>query len=335
MKSSKTRFLILLSVVIALGFAFFIYYFSKSSSTTSSTSIHYENYQTPKINSISLFGDNKQFVAIDLGNDQKGSTNISVSQNYVARVVYKQRDDEQSQEYQIDTGESVEVTLYDLNNESLTSTTIDLLDVMKNNNLNGYLGSVSLITYEGKDYLIMIITHDDTSDQKQVRKLYEIDSKVLVDSPDILFPENRKNNPNLNKYVHNLSASSAFKLSGMMMNLSNSYDIMLYAIRLSIPQEKISLLKDTNFFVENPNLETLSESNIEIYMRPLSENFGDWFNTVGYWFAPKGQSFIDTYAEDTTTGEKTQIKSYSDYENWIALHPDELKRTDPRGSNYY
>ena len=50
------------------------------------------------------------------------------------------------------------------------------------------------------------------------------------------------------------------------------------------------------------------------------------FDNLLHWFAPKGQDVMEVYATDSTTGEKTQIKSFDDYLAWREAHPEEVKK---------
>lgn len=59
-----------------------------------------------------------------------------------------------------------------------------------------------------------------------------------------------------------------------------------------------------------------------LYMRPKQYTSKEWFDTILYWFASKGQDALEVYATDPVTGEKTQIKSYDELQAWAAEHPE-------------
>ncbi|MBM7642800.1 hypothetical protein [Streptococcus loxodontisalivarius] len=298
-----------------------VYISYKGYKTTNPTiEIHYEENQSSEIEKISLFGEQKQYVAIDFKNPEQGTSNISVSQNYVARVIYKQRDDEQSNEYQIDTGESVKVTLYGLNSEGAKVKELDLLAIIQKANLDGMITDVNAITYSGKDYLYIKLK---TGDVDSSTHLFEIDSEQFTVNITL----------EKNSFYMTSVFSNAFELTNVN-TLVRKYNLFVNSFELTVIDGKAVNLGKVNLPLVQPEIAKTLENGGKIYVRPLTEDFGSWFNTVGYWFATEGQNFIDAYAEDTSTGERTQIESYLDYENWIANHSEEINKVDPKDVFY-
>ena len=88
-------------------------------------------------------------------------------------------------------------------------------------------------------------------------------------------------------------------------------------------EEKKPELSQLNIKKEYPEIVKTLENEGNIYTRYDSVDSEQWFNTLIHWFAPKGQDVMDLYVTDKTTGEKTQIKSFADYQTWKASQPTE------------
>ena len=92
------------------------------------------------------------------------------------------------------------------------------------------------------------------------------------------------------------------------MNLNNAY-------------QKAKNLENTNLALELPKVAENLSNGEALFARPGQVSTEEWFNTALHWFAPKGQEIMEIYAKDGETGEKTQIKSYADFEEWKKVHP--------------
>ena len=77
----------------------------------------------------------------------------------------------------------------------------------------------------------------------------------------------------------------------------------------------------TNFSKLYPEISKNMKEMNKIYFRPEQYNEEEWFNDLIHWFAPEGQDVMELYATDETTGEKTQIRSFNDFKQWVEAHP--------------
>ncbi|MBZ2022224.1 hypothetical protein K1I96_12115, partial [Streptococcus sanguinis] len=77
----------------------------------------------------------------------------------------------------------------------------------------------------------------------------------------------------------------------------------------------------TNFSKLYPEISTNMKEMNKIYFRPEQYNEEEWFNDLIHWFAPEGQEVMELYATDEATGEKTPIRSFSDFKQWVETHP--------------
>ena len=77
----------------------------------------------------------------------------------------------------------------------------------------------------------------------------------------------------------------------------------------------------TNFSKLYPEIAKKMRDMNKIYFRPNQYNEEEWFNDLIHWFAPEGQDVMELYATDETTGEKTQIRSFNDFKQWVETHP--------------
>lgn len=85
--------------------------------------------------------------------------------------------------------------------------------------------------------------------------------------------------------------------------------------------KKANNLEETNLALELPKVAEDLSNGEALFARPGQVSTEEWFNTALHWFAPKGREIMEIYAKDVETGEKTQIKSYADFEEWKKQHP--------------
>ncbi|KXT75482.1 hypothetical protein [Streptococcus sp. DD12] len=259
----------------------------------------------PKIQSIVAFGDQKQYVSVLLEENSAGKLNISMSQNYLVTVGYKNRTDKRSNKYVMDEGESVMVTTYALNTSDFTKRSFDLADVWRKSRYTYQIIDVYAITYQGEDYLSI--------------RYYKAEY-----SPGVVW--------------YNLKTRTFVKYGGkdfqsIFKFLDGSYrtglDEKMSAMNMDIGQyslndffEKAKDLKNLNISREYPQIAQNLSNGGAIYVRPLFSDKATWFNTIIHWFAPKGQEVMELYAPNGDTGDKTPIRSYADYEAWAKAHPE-------------
>ena len=118
-------------------------------------------------------------------------------------------------------------------------------------------------------------------------------------------------------------------------NLFDSFRFKLEELHLSESDGKLRPdpdyrnkidISNTNFAQLYPEVAKNMKDIDRLYFRPQQYNQREWFDNLLHWFTPKGRDVMEVYATDSTTSEKTQIKSFDDYLAWREAYPEEVKK---------
>lgn len=260
--------------------------------------------KAPKVKSIQSFGADRQYVSVGLdGNYMSGG--ISMSQNYFVTVSYKKRVDAKASKTKMDQGESIIITTYDLNKSDFTKKSFNLLPILRKQGINHQVINVTAITFEGKDYLKLKYYITDFEDGIL---WYDIKSGKLEKPKGTDF-----------QTIYD-SFGKEYDVLDFETKIRSGYGMFIGKSSLNESYEKANNLEETNLALELPIVAEKLSNGEALYARPDQVSTEEWFNTALHWFAPKGQEIIEVYAKDDKNGDKTQIKSYADFEEWQKVH---------------
>lgn len=257
----------------------------------------------PSVTQISAYGSNREFISVSLDGDDKGR--VTMSQKYLVNVHYKQRIDQKSSNLKIDDGESIEIETYQLDTPDFTKRSFDLIPILQKQGFNHQVVSVHAITYQNEDYLYLKYKTDDINTDVV---WYNIKTKKIIK------PLSRDS-----KDIYQSFGEKYFKL-GITSKIIDEYNILPDKYALNNNYEKAKNLQMTNLSVDYPKIAKSLTNGGAVYVRFNLIDEETWFDTILHWFAPKGQEIMEIYAKDSETGEKTQIKSYADFEEWKKVH---------------
>jgi len=256
--------------------------------------------KAPKVKSIQSFGADRQYVSIGL--DRNHITgDVGMTQNYFVTASYKYRVDAKANKLKIDKGESVIITTYDLNTSNFKKKTFDLLPILLKDGINHQIIDLTAITYEGKDYLELTYY---TTDLKANTIWYDMESERVESAKSTDY-----------QIVYELFGKEYDKLD-FSSKIRSDYGIFIGKLNLNNTYQKAKNLENTNLALELPKVAENLSNGEALFARPGQVSTEEWFNTALHWFAPKGQEIMEIYAKDLESGEKTQIKSYADFEEW-------------------
>ena len=258
----------------------------------------------PKVKSIQSFGADRQYVSIGL--DRNHITgDVGMTQNYFVTASYKYRVDAKANKLKIDKGESVIITTYDLNTSNFKKKTFDLLPILLKDGVNHQIIDLTAITYKGKDYLELTYY---TTDLKAATIWYDMESERVESARSTDY-----------QIVYELFGKEYDKLD-FSSQIRSDYGMFIGKLNLNNAYQKAKNLENTNLALELPKVAENLSNGEALFARPAQVSTEEWFNTALHWFAPKGQEIMEIYAKDVKTGEKTQIKSYADFEEWKKVH---------------
>lgn len=296
----KKKIIILLIVAIAITAGLFFFLRSKSGATNEEYTY---SYSEPEL-TLQLSGDNKEYVLVNYKKSSESSSVLGATKNYLVSRSADTNDADNIQNYA-----SYNLYLYDLNSKDFTKSKIDLLSIIKKYKIKGQLSDIVTMSMEGKDYLFLKI--DYTS------YLLDLKQKKIITAPETILDDNslKKDSSVDSAFIVDLD-NILYKKYGILQNsFYPSFNLSISSDRHNVDLSKL------NIKTEHPEIVDTLESEGDVCTRSESISSEQWFNTLIHWFAPKGQDVMDLYVTDKTTGEKTQIKSFADYQTWKASQP--------------
>lgn len=298
----KKKIIILLLVAIAITTGLFFFLRSKSGATSEE---HIRSYPEPEF-SLQLSGDNKEYVLVNYKKSSESSGVIGVTKDYLVSDSSDTNDVNNIQNYT-----SYNIYLYDLNSKDFKKSKIDLLSIVKQYKLKGQLSEIATVVMEGKDYLFFKVDYTPY--------LFDLKQKKITTTPETILDRNSLKKDSSVDFAFIVDLDNIlFKKYGVLEN--EKYHSFILGVN---SEEKKPELSQLNIKKEYPEIVKTLENEGNVYTRYDSVDSEQWFNTLIHWFAPKGQDVMDLYVTDKTTGEKTQIKSFADYQTWKASQPTE------------
>ena len=285
------------------------------------------------IEDIKVFDDNKFVFASNKRNVGYGES-FRYSQNYIVDFSsYYLLVDSDATSPKVGKEEYFKIKIYDLHNPSnVASKEVNLYDLMEKENTYRVVQYYDPFTRNGKDYLpIWMVSYEKGKAEKNKYVIFSLDTgkiekemsekeiKQLLDQKDTkVYSE------------ENLYESMDWGRGGIGEQIDNA--LLKYGIEKVTGYLVQSFDKDdsvdvsgTNFSKLYPEISKNMKEMNKIYFRPEQYNEEEWFNDLIHWFAPEGQEVMELYATDETTGEKTQIRSFNDFKQWVETHPQKEK----------
>lgn len=298
----KKKIVILLLVAIAITTGLIFFLRSKSGATSEED---IRSYPEPEF-SLQLSGDNKEYVLVNYKKSSESSGVIGVTKDYLVSDSSDTNDVNNIQNYA-----SYNLYLYDLNSKDFKKSKIDLLSIVKQYKLKGQLSEIATVVMEGKDYLFFKVDYTPY--------LFDLKQKKITTAPETILDRNslKKDSSVDSAFIVDLD-NILFKKYGVLEN--EKYHSFILGVN---SEQKKPELSQLNIKKEYPEIVKTLENEGNVYTRYDSVDSEQWFNTLIHWFAPKGQDVMDLYVTDKTTGEKTQIKSFADYQAWKASQATE------------
>lgn len=295
---------IILFIIVAIAITTGLIFFLRSKSGATNEEYTY-SYPEPEL-TLQLSGDNKEYVLVNYKKSSESIGIIGVTKDYLVSNSFDTNDADNIQNYA-----SYNLYLYDLNSKDFTKTRIDLLSIIKQYKLKGQLSEIVTMSMEDKDYLFLQIDYTPY--------LFDLKQKKIITAPETILDGNSLKKDSSVKIAFNVDLDNIlFKKYGVLEN--EKYHSFILGVN---SEEKKPELSQLNIKKEYPEIVKTLENEGEVYTRYDSVDSEQWFNTLIHWFAPKGQDVMDLYVTDKTTGEKTQIKSFADYQTWKASQPTE------------
>ena len=281
------------------------------------------------VEGIQLFNKDKYVLVGSKENDS-----FRYSQNYITDFKYNSLDEYDSViSSKVNKEEYFKIKIYNLHDSTkITSKEVDIYSLLGQENTYRLKQIQEQFSRDGKEYLsfsmysneggkiektIYVILSLDTG--KIEKKMSEKEFNLLLDQK------------NTRTYMRGTMYKSMDLVRGGIGDQINNTLLkygMEYVPGYIIPSYKIGdsvEVSDTNFAKLYPEMAKKMRDMNKIYFRPDQYNEEELFNDLIHWFAPEGQEVMELYATDETIGEKTKIRSFSDFKKWVETHPQKEK----------
>lgn len=285
----------------------------------------YTDIRETKFKSIQLFDNNKfVLVAVD---EKENRADIYYGQNYVSTIaVHSWRIGEVKNSPPIGKEEYYKIISYNLNSPNLSKKELDLYELPEIQTQKFRLNEVLSSYYgNGKDYM----TRDHLY-QYVNGEVFEQSFLLDIDNEELSFKDvdQRRNEMATKDPYRNKVSLTPGGLGDSLSAQLREYHLLQLGgtIVPDLDSDNKIDISNTNFAQLYPEVAKNMKDMTQLYFRPQQYNQKEWFDNLLHWFAPKGQDVMEVYATDSTTGEKTQIKSFDDYLAWREAHPEEVKK---------
>ena len=257
-----------------------------------------------------LFGDKSQYV---LAPSNKGS--LFVSKTYAITDEYKffLEEDKINIPHHQREGEYWNLVLYNLDEEGLPERKIDLYQAVRSYNQKSIPRNL-FDSYYVEDTHYFGIEIVDLTDEKNwsYKTVYlNLETEEVVD-----FPKDTKFGMN-DDIKNTASASNYSKVLSSLGYLRPENEIATTKLEGHAPDANINLY---SFY---PDIEDkLINQNWSLYIRPDKVTPDEWFDTLLYWFAPKGEDLLTVYGlNDDGEASDVQIHNSQEANAWLEQHP--------------
>ena len=260
-----------------------------------------------------LFGDKSQYV---LAPSNKGSLFVSktyaITDEYKTFIVEDEKKLHTLPHLQME-GEYRNLVLYNLDEEGLPERKIDLFQAVRSYNQKSVPTRLIGSYYVGDTHYFGLEIVDLTDEENRSYKTVylNLETEEVVD-----FPKDTKFGMN-DDIKNTASASNYSKVLSSLGYLRPENEIATTKLEGHAPDANINLY---SFY---PDIEDkLINQNWSLYIRPDKVTPDEWFDTLLYWFAPKGEDLLTVYGlNDDGEASDVQIHNSQEANAWLEQHP--------------
>ena len=260
-----------------------------------------------------LFGDKNQYV---LAPSNKGSLFVSktyaITDEYKTFIVEDEKKLHTLPHLQME-GEYWNLILYNLDKEGLPERKIDLYQAVRSYNQKSIpINLIDSYYVEGTHYFRLRI--GDLSDEEN--RIYK-DVYLNVETEEVV------ELPKDTKFGRDYDISDIAQVT--------NYNKVLRSLGYFDPSNEIGVTgsegqvpdPNINLYSLYPDLkDKLINQDWSLYIRPDKVTPDEWFDTLLYWFAPKGEEILTVYGRnDDGEASDVQIRNSQEANAWLEQHP--------------
>ena len=308
MKKKIIIFSSLLLAILLVSFYFTIY---RKSAENESQKITYKSNSHSKVrrSDIQIFGDKKQYVL--------APSSLIVGKKYA--ITYEKREvlikDTKKgflKDHLQQKDEYYNLILYNLENEKLPERKIDLYQAVRSYDKKSVPLELIGCYYLGGEHYFRLTIENLSEEQPTFKDVYlNLETEQIEDAS-----ENTKFT--MDSDIYNTARATNFSEvidSKGYMNPSNQ--IAKFTLDGRVQDVNI------NLYSLYPDLESkLIKEDWALYVRTDKVTPDEWFDTLLYWFATKGEDVLPVYGyNDDSSVSDTQIHNSQEAKAWLEQHP--------------
>ena len=295
----KKKIIILSSLLLAILLVSFYFTIYRKSTENESQKIAYKSNSNSKVkrSDIQIFGDKKQYVL--------APSSLIVGKKYAIDsekrwAILPEKEQTFSKEHLQKKGEYWNLILYNLEEEGLPERKIDLYQAVRSYNKKSVpLELIGCYYFDGDYYFRLTI--ENLSEERPTLKDASENTKFTMDS-DIYNTAKATNFSEVidpKGYMNPSNQIAKFTLDGRVQDVN----INLYSLY--------------------PDLESkLIKEDWALNVRTDKVTPDEWFDTLLYWFATKGEDVLPVYGyNDDSSVSDTQIHNSQEAKAWLEQHP--------------
>ncbi len=307
----KKKIIILSSLLLAILLVSFYFTIYRKSTENESQKITYKSNSHSKVkrSDIQIFGDKKQYVL--------APNSLIVGKKYAIDsekrwAILPEKEQTFSKEHLQKKGEYWNLILYNLEEEGLPERKIDLYQAVRSYDKKSVpLELIGCYYLDGEHYFRLTI-ENLSEEQPTFKDVYlNLETEQIEDAS-----ENTKFT--MDSDIYNTARATNFSEvidSKGYMNPSNQ--IAKFTLDGRVQDVNI------NLYSLYPDLESkLIKEDWALYVRTDKVTPDEWFDTLLYWFATKGEDVLPVYGyNDDSSVSDTQIHNSQEAKAWLEQHP--------------
>lgn len=308
----KKKIIILSSLLLAILLVSFYFTIYRKSTENESQKITYKSNSHSKVkrSDIQIFGDKKQYVL--------APSSLIVGKKYAIDsekrwAILPEKEQTFSKEHLQKKGEYWNLILYNLEEEGLPERKIDLYQAVRSYDKKSVPLELIGCYYLGGEHYFRLTIENLSEEQPTFKDVYlNLETEKIEE-----LPENTR--LIMDSDIYNTTSLTNFS----EVLRSRGYNRPENQLLLTIEPKGKNPDLNINLYSLYPDIESkLIKEDWALYVRTDKVTPDEWFDTLLYWFATKGEDVLPVYGyNDDSSVSDTQIHNSQEAKAWLEQHP--------------
>ena len=307
----KKKIIILSSLLLTILLVSFYFTIYRKSTENESQKITYKSNSHSKVkrSDIQIFGDKKQYVL--------APSSLIVGKKYAIDsekrwAILPEKEQTFSKEHLQQKGEYWNLILYNLEEEGLPERKIDLYQAVRSYDKKSVPFELIGCYYLGGEHYFRLTIENLSEEQPTFKDVYlNLETEKIEELPEntrLIMDSDIYNTTSLTNFSEVIDPKG-------YMNPSNQ--IAKFTLDGRVQDVNI------NLYSLYPDIESkLIKEDWALYVRTDKVTPDEWFDTLLYWFATKGEDVLPVYGyNDDSSVSDTQIHNSQEAKAWLEQHP--------------